>query len=119
MDPRGAAQGVPKRFPAVVALGNVNTGKVSQNKARCLEDRDGDPLHVCKFFVPNNSVPPIRYELNIDGHSDPTTFEMVYRAKMSVKGAFKMNVQAKRLSDGASLTLGTLNVSTGYSSQTR
>ena len=118
-DFRGAAHGVAKKFPADVSLGTVNLGKVEDNEPGCLEDRDGEPLRVCKFIVPNTSLPPIRFELNINGPSSLTVFDMVYKAKMSAAGGFRMNIQAKRLVGGLFDTIATMNLSTTYSTQSR
>lgn len=116
-DYRGAAHGVAKKFPAVITLGTVNLGKVTMNTDGCLEDRDNDPLRVCKFIVPNINIPPIRFEVNINAPNNPAAYDLIYKAKMTTAGMFQLRVQGKQLSDGQFVTVDSANLSTTYTTE--
>lgn len=114
MDFRGAAHGVAKKFPCSVALGAINFGQLSQNPDGALADRDNRALRICKFLVPNASLPPIRFEINVDGISGVARMDMIWKAKMSSAGAFTLAVQGKRLVDGVFETIAAQRLSTTY-----
>lgn len=100
MDFRGLAHGVAKKFPCAVTLGTINFGLLNSNPPGALEDRDNRPLSICKFLVPNATLPPIRFELNVDGVSNVSTFDVIYRSRMTSAGALNLVFQGKRIADG-------------------
>lgn len=99
--PIGAAYRTDRFIVPRVTLGTVNFGRVERNNLGCLEDRDGDALRVCKFVVPNQSVPPIRFELLVDGATGQSTFASYFKGRMTTAGAFNYTVEAKNIATGA------------------
>jgi len=97
---RGAAYDTPKPFTATTTLGAINFGRLDQNPAGCLEDRDGTVLRVCKFIVPNQSAAPIQFELKANGPSGQTLFGVFFKGRTTASGSLTCSIEGKRLSDG-------------------
>lgn len=111
---RGAAFPVAKGFPVANTLGVVNLGNLDQNPANCLKDREGVPLRICKFIVPNQSSPVIQFTLNFDGPTGMATFDPYFVPRMTTSGSFSFELELKRQSDGAFVSLGSTNVNSAY-----
>lgn len=111
---RGADYALNMPFGVAGTLGAVNFGRVDSNNANCLADRDGDVLRVCKFIVPNQTVPPIQFEVNINGPSGQSIFDMLVHSRMNTSGSFRAHVDAKRISDSQFVQLFTYNPTTSY-----
>jgi hypothetical protein len=87
---RGLAYEYEGPFATVMQLAAVTFGRVDSNNPGCLEDREGDPLRICKFIVPNQSVPPIRFTLQAQIPSNQTTLATLINHRSTTSGSFRM-----------------------------
>ncbi|MBL8064676.1 MAG: hypothetical protein JNM34_02340, partial [Chthonomonadaceae bacterium] len=78
------------------------------------KDRDGVPLRICKFIVPNQSSPVIQFTLNFDGPTGMATFDPYFVPRMTTSGSFSFELELKRQSDGAFVSLGSTTVNNAY-----
>ncbi|MCW5938349.1 MAG: hypothetical protein KF884_07640 [Fimbriimonadaceae bacterium] len=89
---RGVAYEFDGPFANIMQLGTVTFGRVVSNTPGCLDDREGDPLRVCKFIVPNQTVPPIQFSLITQVPSNPTTMASLINHRVTSAGSFTMSV---------------------------
>lgn len=82
-------------------LGIVNFGSVAANTVGCLDDRDGTPLRICRFLVPNLTVPPIQFTVNT-GPITSTSTQMgyFYKGRMTAAGNFQDSLEILNVTTG-------------------
>lgn len=89
---RGVAYRHVGPFRSEMDFLSASTGRVDSNSATCLDDRDRNCLRVCKFIVPNQFLPPIRFTIVGTPILNPATLALLLHHRATSAGAFRISV---------------------------
>ncbi len=92
---------------------DVTLGRLQRGNELSLVTEDGDELQVCKFVVPNQSVPPV--SVIVAGNTFlpfVANYRLTTVSRMLTNGAFRIRTQAFNFSTNTFTTLGSDTVGT-------
>lgn len=95
---------------------NVRRGRVNSGNVASLASKDFDYLEVCKFFVVNQSEPPVNVEVDTTNPSNSlSALSFRFYAKVTTSGNFQVTLDlfnwTQNQFDSTDIRVGTLNTS--------